>query len=314
MNSIISAKVLSTIVGGSKLAGKDWIYNFRKLYNYIDEVENNKCISSLQKQYANILKSYSKEKNSEWICRIYFSAKMILHTTLQLLSLTFSEDKNVRLVSSYLKYYALLSSSRALIMTLSTIEWNDGKITEISHSKIIKITIDFVKNFDKELSKRLENVFKILKSHRELITYRAPTIGSNIISNHFQDNYLEDVGIEINEVIYLCTVLAEFAQLNSEIFEKSVLKHADDENFELLDVYINQLSIINVNDMNFFDKEDFYRLNYLKRKYPVPTNILHVMTEGLTEDFFGAWEADEYEDELFTTGSPSNWGIIFDIP
>ena len=36
MNSIISAKVLSTIVGGSKLAGKDWIYNFMHISEYSD--------------------------------------------------------------------------------------------------------------------------------------------------------------------------------------------------------------------------------------------------------------------------------------
>ena len=63
----------------------------------------------------------------------------------------------------------------------------------------------------------------------------------------------------------------------------------------------------------FFDNEDAYRLSYLMRKMPSPQPLNFTMTEGMTEDFFGAWDSDS-EDDQFSMGSPSEWQTIFDIP
>jgi hypothetical protein len=294
MSSILVTKILSD---SSEFANRTWYYNFREITN-IDKKICEKNANSLSQQYSKITKEWSKYKNSEWICRIYFAAKMILHTTLQLLILKFSDEKNIRLVNSYLKYYALLSSCRAIIMTLPTVDWNEGKITELSHRKIINLTFDYIKKFDLELAEKFRDKINLLKAHRELITYRAPTNGDYNINND----------IDITE---LCTLIVELAQFNSEILETSIQKNIKDEDCIFMPEYIKQLSIIKVNNYTFFDREDSYRLNYLRRKWSMPPNILHSMTEGHTEDFFGVWEDIE---DIFTTGSPCDWQIIFDIP
>lgn len=46
---------------------------------------------------------------------------------------------------------------------------------------------------------------------------------------------------------------------------------------------------------------------------PSPHPLHFTMTEGMTEDFFSAWDS-ESDDGQFSVGSPSSWQIIFDIP
>ncbi len=49
-----------------------------------------------------------------------------------------------------------------------------------------------------------------------------------------------------------------------------------------------------------------------RRKYPLPTNIQHIMSEGHVEDFFGSWCAEEEtDDDIFDPDE--NWYIIFDV-
>jgi hypothetical protein len=106
--------------------------------------------------------------------------------------------------------------------------------------------------------------------------------------------------------------MAEVAQFNSEILESSIIKKADNSSFEFLHKYIEDLSSITIEDVEFFDREDAYRLDYLRRKYPRPPNVLHIMTQGHVEDFFGAWLP---KDEIEGAFDPDeNWGVIFDIP
>jgi hypothetical protein len=298
MSSIYVSKMLSTT---NQFANRKWFYEFREIRHLFKEDICAKNATNLAQQFSKITKNWSKETNSEWICRIYFSAKMILHSTLQLMNLEFADEKNIRLVNSYLKYYALLSACRAVVITLPTIEWNSGKITEMTHQKIINVTFDYLCKFDSDIANKFKQLISLLKANRELITYRAPTNGDYHIDNDI-------------DIIQFCTTLAELAQFNSEILEASIHKNAKEENFFFISEYKKQLSQIHIGDFYFYDHEDAYRLDYLKRKWSMPPNVLHIMTEGHTEDFFGSWEPDEYADELFTTGSPCDRQIIFDIP
>lgn len=62
------------------------------------------------------------------------------------------------------------------------------------------------------------------------------------------------------------------------------------------------------------DKEDWYRLDYLRRKCPRPTNIYQMISEGHVEDFFGSWlpDKDATGDDLFNPDE--NWRILFALP
>ena len=64
--------------------------------------------------------------------------------------------------------------------------------------------------------------------------------------------------------------------------------------------------------ISFFDREDWHRIGYLARKHPAPLNILHMMSDGHVEDFFGSWCGEDDDPAAF---NPDNdWRILFDVP
>lgn len=297
MNSITTAKALSS---KKEFAGREWFYDFRELTNQFTESDSKKVANSLSARYSKITQSWDKERNSEWLCRIYLSAKMIMTATLQINSLECAEKNNIRIVSPYLEYYSILALLRGIVYTMPEVEWEAGKLVEISHNKAINLAFTHIAAFDKKRAEELKNVTLKAKAFRELISYRSPTSGDAII--------------EATENLKpIATLLSEIAQFNSEILESSIVKNANSASFEFLNKYITDLSKTSIGDEDFFDREDAYRLDYLRRKYPLPTNILHIMTEGHVEDFFGAWTS-ETGSETNEFDPDENWGAIFDIP
>ncbi len=107
-------------------------------------------------------------------------------------------------------------------------------------------------------------------------------------------------------------LLAEVAQFNSELFEFSMLKHANSDHFCLLSEYAAKIASFEIDGHYFGDNEDAYRLGYLAGKQPYPVNIQHLMKQGHVDDFFGAWVSKEESDELFNPDEMKH--IIFDIP
>jgi hypothetical protein len=99
--------------------------------------------------------------------------------------------------------------------------------------------------------------------------------------------------------------------MQSELLEASVLKNAKGT-FTLSSESIERICNIEIEGIHFYDKEDRYRMGYLQRKHPLPTNILHIMSEGHVEDFFGSWCAKDEGEGQFNPDV--NWGIIFDVP
>jgi hypothetical protein len=296
MNSIVTAKALA---GTTTFAGRVWFYEFRELSNQFDRDAAGKVASSLLVRYSKLTSNWSPERNSEWLCRTYLSAKMIMMATLQLNALAYAESKNLRLVMPYLGYYSLLSLLRSIVYTLPEVQWDNGNLVEISHNKAINLAFDHVAKFDKKVSTELKEVTLRAKAFRELISYRSPSSG--------------DKNIEASDQLEsIATLLAEIAQFNSELLEASILKNAEQEAFKFLPEYIDDLASVTIEGNYFFDREDGYRLDYLRRKYPLPPNILHVITEGHVEDFFGAWCGEEPIDDAFDPDR--NWQLIFDIP
>lgn len=295
MNSIATAKYVSA---RKPFAGRDWFYDFRELAITFDEAACGKVANALAKRYATLTGRWNKERNSEWICRIYLSAKMILAASLQLAANRYAATNNLRCVNPYLSYYAILSLMRAIVFTLPEQDWDDGKLIKLSHSKILNLATDHIAQFDQEKAESIRQTVLNLRVARELISYWHPSSGDRNLQGQ------DDLKISI--------VLSEVAQFNSEILESSILKRAERGSFEFLDSYIYSLSLVRLHGNAFFDQEDAYRLNYLKRKYPAPPNILHIMTEGHVEDFFGAWISKKEDSSGFNPDE--DWRIIFDIP
>ena len=166
-------------------------------------------------------------------------------------------------------------------------------------NKAINLAFDHISNLDKDISENLKSFCLKVKAYRELISYRSPSSGDHNLG-------------AIDEIEGIATILCEVAQFNSELLESSIIKKAGQETFVFEEKYILDLSECEIEGESFFDREDAYRLDYLRRKYPVSPNILHTMTEGHVEDFFGAWIDHDDGDDVFDPDN--NWQLIFDIP
>lgn len=280
-------------------AGRDWYYDFRQLTAVFEDSKCNRVANSLLRRYGSLTKKWTPDLNSEWTCRLFMAAKLIMTATLHVNSAYYAEDRNLRVVVPYLRYYSVLSLMRALCFTFPDVKWEDGHCMRISHASAKNRIIDFVQKFDKAVAQTTEIEIRHLKAERELISYRAPSSGYDHIT-------------EGRQFLSLCELLADLAQFNSELFEASLNKHGDPSSFRLLPTYLDKITSIEIDGHYFGDKEDAYRLDYLARKHPRPANLKHLMTEGHVEDFFGAWFADDEHGELFNPDEMQQ--IIFDIP
>jgi hypothetical protein len=280
----------------------EWYYSFRELEKITNDKKSAKVIGDILKKYSVLTKAWNKEINSEWTCRVYFASKMILNSTVLLLNAEYADKKNMRIVIPYLHYYAVLSLLRSIIYTLPELNWEKGELIEISHTKAINIALDWVSKFNKEKAIEIKKTCLYLKAQRELISYRAPASGDSNLS----DNY---------NIIEICTILAEVVQFNTVLFERSINKNVSKDDFIVYYEDMEKIINVNIEGFSFYDKYDAHRLDYVRRKMPRPYNIVCFMTEGQTEDFIGAWDSEDYDDgNIFNSGSPCNWQLIFNIP
>ena len=296
--------VRQTIGQKTKFAGRDWWYEFRCFTNVFSEKSVAKYSLATLSLFSKFTKRWTDELNSEWLCRVYLSAKMVLSASLMLNSLEYAESKNLRISSAYLEYYAIQATLRAVLFTSPLTEWGNGALVKLPHKTSINTVCDILAKLDKDFSQRLKNHILHLKAYRELISYRAPSSGDSFAKAEFDLN-----------LTTLCQLLSEMAQAQSELMEVSLLKNAKGT-YTFLDEYIEQVCHTEIDGRSFWDDEDQYRLDYLRRKHPWPTNIMHIMSEGHVEDFFGAWlPRDDKENENIDFFDPDkNWGVIFDVP
>jgi len=282
------------------IAGRKWFYDFEELASVFGDDPCRQVGNRLLQRYSVITKTWNAETNSEWTCRLYLAAKLIMSATLHVNSVYYAEERNLRVVVPYLRYYSVFSLLRAVCYTLPEHHWNHGALIEISHEKAISGALDHLRRFDPAIADTVEGEVRELKAERELISYRAPSVGDDQVSEKYT-------------LISLCTLLAEIAQFNSELFDASLSRHGKPEAFQLIPEHLAKLASVEIDGHYFGDIEDAYRLDYLARKHPRPSNLMHMMKEGHVDDFFGAWVSRrENTDGLFDPDAMKQ--IIFDIP
>jgi hypothetical protein len=296
LNSITTRKALSE---RRPIWGRQWWYDFREIAQVFDENAVSTQIKSLEKRYAALCRDWTESRNSEWICRIYLSAKMIMAATIQINSLEFAETANLRVVGPYLRYYAIFSLMRSIVFTLPEQQWNDGSLATLSHKKVLSLVFDYLRYFDSDWARGVLHSIMHLRHERELISYWHPSSGDGQLAAP-------------KDIIRLATILSELAQFNSEILERAILKKADRKAFVFLDEYAERLSQAELVGHMHVDWDDAYRLDYLARKYPVPTNICHMITEGHVDDLMIGWCADEPDESKFDPDDGKL--VIFDLP
>ncbi len=161
--------------------------------------------------------------------------------------------------------------------------------------------MQILKRVDLGLATEFEDGILRLKNMRELISYFAPSSGDNSKRHNV-------------DVFESSRFLLEVAQLQSELVEASVLKNATGA-YALEYKWIQHAFYHFVQgNKTALDSEDRYRMDYLCRKYPKPTNIYQIISEGHMQDFFGAWCAAEEHDGEDVFDPDEDWGILFDVP
>lgn len=250
-------------------------------------------------RYSKITKDWNEEKNSEWLCRFFLGAKLVMAATLHVNALHYAESRNLRIVIPYLRYYSVFSLLRAVCYSLPEVEWKGGAIINIGHGNAIGAAITHLRRLDTKVASNIEKEISRLKAERELISYRAPSCGDEQTS-------------EKNRFLRTCKLLAEVAQFNSELFEASMNKYAGNDIFPLKYDYLKKLTSVEINGHYFGDKEDAWQLDYLAQNHPRPANIVHLMSEGLVDNFFGAWASPSEDANMFNPDKQKS--IIFDIP
>lgn len=274
-------------------------YNNFDLHFKKSEVE--KAFQSINKNYIEIVKNWDSNLNSQWVARDYIAVKMILATTVLLNSVEYAKEKNLRIVEPYLLYYSLLNCSRAVVLTSPLSEWNNKEIFTMTHKKTINVVGDVIAKFNKKKSKEIKGTIDWAREYREIFSYKFPANG---LTNH---------NLDIENVISVCQLLCEIAQFQSKILENLITKRISVE-YELDWEVLNIGYEYGETNFSFFDEEDGYRLNYITRKQKRPYSLHLTMTEGMVEDFFGAWCPTEEDDSGEQFDPDKNWQIIFPVP
>lgn len=294
-NSIDSRKGVTERINW---AGRQWYYPYREIPIITEDKVAEKRIQKVLQNYAAETRAWDDERNSDWVCRIYFATKLLMMATLQVNSLIYSEEHNLRVVQPHLRYYSLFSLCKAICFTLPELAWANGSLLTMTHERVIRHAVAYIQTFSKKAADAIEASCRLAKAQRELIDYNAPSSGDAQLT-------------ELNRFRETCRLLAEFAQLNSELLERSFEKHTNDIKFEMVEARLWVAFQVEIEGQNFFDEEDVRRIGYLARKHPRPTNIRMMLTDGHVEDFFGAWGEDETDAQNF---DPDNhWDSIFDI-
>ena len=274
-------------------------------YTYMDiefdTIQIKKRHESINSKFNETAKSWDKVLNSQWIARDYLAVKMILSSSVLLSSVQFANEKNLRIVEPYLIYYSLLSCSRAVIYTSPFTDWNNGELFTMTHKKTINIVGDIISQYCKSKGEEIKSFIDWAREYREIFSYKFPANG------------LTEHHLSLDKTIEVCTLLCEIAQFQSKILENAIDKHVKSD-FQL------DWNILGVGykygdaNFKFIDKEDGYRLDYIYRKQKRPYSLHLTMTEGMVEDFFGAWypEDDSNLNEVYNPDA--NWQIIFPVP
>lgn len=287
-------------------AGRDWWYEFGDKVRTFEEKRVTKYISRQQRDFAKLARNWTDDLNTEWTCRVFLAARMILAASVMLSSLSYARSANLRICVPYLQYYSLLYSLKSLVLLAPTQTWHEGQGKIQTHEATINAACEEMVLLDAYWKKPKDNLPSVnqqileLKAFREFISYRAPSSGGSLKQYEI-------------DVVPMCRVLVEVAQMSSELLESSLAKHApSDYEPKLIAEALDLVDTATIHDTTFYDGEDAYRIGYLARKHPYPANIQHIMSEGHVEDFFGSWCDPENREGVFDPDA--DWGIIFDVP
>lgn len=281
-------------------ANKTWQYPFRELPFVFEEKRLKKMAQKYQEHCAKTIQHWDKEKNSEWTCRFFAAAKLILSATSHINTANVIENKNLQITSPYLRYYALLSLFRTVCYTLLETKWDDGKLIRISHDNAAKLTFSYLEKFDDDAATKVKELFKELKNKRELTAYNACFVETDLTENA--------------RFLSTCCLLVEIAQFNSELFAVALFKNTTNEQkeFFLLESDLDKIAFFQTE--NYLSNGDNYQLCSLAKKHPQPKNLMVLMANGHIDARLNWWVGQDDFNEHGAKHFLGNRRIIFDVP
>ena len=264
----------------SRLTGSQYHYDYTALEATCPEAILKDYVHRTRAMLAPRARAFDGNTHTEWVLRHYLALKFILHATIMATSARYSHGRNVQISVPYLIYYMLFNACRAFLMTCPEIEWEGATTARLSHARAIERTGELLKRLDTPLANDVRAKVQAAKDQREMFSYHFPMSG-----------FEGEAGkvLDLEDAIHVARVLAELAQLNSACLEGAVNKHGKPP-FGFVEAQVEELMRYARNDgPDLVDRVDQAWLRKLMRMHTAPAPVIALVTEGMTEDFFGAW-------------------------
>ncbi len=289
----------------TSLTGSDITYNYRELPECCSDDEIAAYIQRTRELFGPIARAFDNGRNTEWFIRSYLALKFVLGATVLANSAEFAEGRNLQVTLPYLGYYTILNCCRSFLLTLPCLDWRGEKTIEMTHNNILNTTSDKLKRLGRSQEQRLEPRLRAAKEQRDLFSYRFPATGLAIFGDDL---------VSVSEAITIARLLTELAQINLACLESRVTKHHPKRQFELLeldDMWHTMQYVAKTEEL--IDDEDYGRVGYFVRKYKGPACLVSFATDGLVEEFFGAWGAKDDRDDADRFNADQQWDLLLDI-
>lgn len=277
-----------------QFTGSDFQYDYSELPSRASEEQIQAYCQAVRQRFAPIARSFTDDDNSLWVLRHFLALKFAIASAILSGSAYYARDHNLMMAVPYFNYYALLSASRAFLLTAPDVAWERNKTMEMTHQKIINVTADLMTRLNRDLATKAKDELERARDHRELFSYRFPGGGLSIVAGNNEPEQVAD----------LVRLIAELAMLNSECFEASLAKlgPATSEIPILKDHdWAQAYEIVGTRVVDGSDREKFQKF---VRKWGQVSTLDVMAYDGLVEDFYGAWVSGEDDESLF---NPDDW-------
>lgn len=261
------------------------IFPYHRMQELVDETT---AIGNRERLYELFLvraRAWDSTLNTEWLIREYHALKAIMASSVMLASERFADQSALRAAQPYLIYYGLFHAARAFVLTLPTQEWRDGALLTLSHKRVANIVVDEVRFYGSSVSDAVRSTLEAARTHRELFSYSFPAEGPGSVD--------QPEPISGDDAVSMATFLCELAQLNSEALDAALEKHSAAGKGYLLDELRRVAEHTAVDGTKIGDREDWYRIDQLKRHFDRPSNLWMLVREGMVDDFFPPWGGEE---------------------
>jgi len=291
----------------TSLTGSELTYRYRELPERCSDDELQKYIFRTRELFDSIAHDFDDDRNTEWFIRSYLALKFVLGATVLANSAEYAEARNLQVTLPYLSYYMILNCCRSFLLTLPCVPWRGEKTIEMTHNNILTVTSDKMKRLGQRHAEALESKLWAAKEQRELFTYRFPASGLAIFGDKL---------IHPSEATGIARLLTELAQINLSCLEGRVVQRHPEKRFELLelnDMWRAMQYEMKKSIETLIDDEDYGRVGYFVRKYQRPVSLGALATDGLVDEFFGAWQSKDDRKGADWFNADQQWETLLDI-